>query len=236
MLRVESLTVHHGPVAAVVDLDLEVREGEAVALLGANGAGKSSTLAAISRLIPAVSGAVHLDGRPLGRRAADQVARLGLLHVPEGRRVFPTLTVHENLQVASAARRRRGGGPRATRALLDEVYDLFPMLTPLRDRPGWALSGGEAQMVAIGRALMGAPRVLLLDEPSLGLAPAVVDAVYGALARIRERVPLLLVEQDTTRALNLCDRAYVLRGGRLAMTGTAAELRDAPDLVAAYLT
>ncbi|MDT3440267.1 MULTISPECIES: ABC transporter ATP-binding protein [unclassified Pseudofrankia] len=236
MLRVEGLTVHHGPVAAVVGLDLEVRPGEAVALLGANGAGKTSTLAAISRLVAATSGTVRLDGRPLGRRGADQVARLGLLHVPEGRRVFSTLTVHENLLVAGSARGRRGGGRRAGRALLDEVYDLFPMLAALRDRPGWALSGGEAQMVAIGRALMGMPRVLLLDEPSLGLAPTVVDAVYAALARIRERVPLLLVEQDSARAFELCDRAYVLRSGRLALAGTAAGLRGTPKLVAAYLT
>jgi branched-chain amino acid transport system ATP-binding protein len=229
VLRLERLTVRYGPVQAVTELDLEVHPGEAVALLGANGAGKTSTLAAISRLVPA-EGEVWFDGRPLRPRGADRVARAGLIHVPEGRRVFPNLTVQENLQVATAAR-----GGRAGRARLDEVYELFPALTRLRDRAGWALSGGEQQMVAIGRALMGAPAMLLLDEPSLGLAPVVVDAVFDALARIRKRVPLLLVEQNTELALSLCDRAYVLRSGRLAVSGPSAELRDRPELVASYL-
>jgi branched-chain amino acid transport system ATP-binding protein len=229
VLQVTDLVVRYGPVDAVAGVTLEVGDGEAVALLGPNGAGKTSTLAAISRLVPS-TGTVELDGRRLDKLRVEAIARLGLCHVPEGRRVFPNLTVHENLQVATSAR-----AGRAPLFGLDDVYDLFPPLVPLRGRAGWALSGGEQQMVAIGRALVAAPRMLLLDEPSLGLAPIVVDAVFAALSQVRDRVPILLVEQNTDLALELCDRAYVLAEGRVALSGSATDLRGEQALVDSYL-
>jgi branched-chain amino acid transport system ATP-binding protein len=228
MLEVRGLTVRYGTTVAVDDVDLDVGAGERVTLIGPNGAGKTSTLLALSRVV-AHGGEVRFDGVDLRRLSADAVARLGLIHVPEGRHVFPTLDVHENLLVGSSARHGRSGWS------VDDVYDLFPALTPLRDRAGWALSGGEQQMVAVGRALMAAPRLLLLDEPSLGLAPRVVTAVFDALAEVSTEVPLLVVEQNTVRALELCSRAYLLAHGRVVASGTSSELADREALLARYL-
>lgn len=229
MLEVRGLRVTYGTTVAVDGIDLDVAAGEIVALLGPNGAGKTSTLRAISRVV-ASEGTARFDGRSLRGRSPDTVARLGLVQVPEGRHVFPNLTVHENLLVGASA--RAGREPRFD---LDDVYDLFPQLAGLRRRGGWALSGGEQQMVAIGRGLLAAPRLLLLDEPSLGLAPAVVDAVFEVLAEVGRHVPLLLVEQDTERALRLARRAYVMVKGRLVAAGDAAELSDRDALMASYL-
>jgi len=229
VLEVEDLAVHYGAVAAVSGVSLSVADGEAVALLGPNGAGKTSTLSAISHLVPC-SGSVTFDGQRIDKMRVESIARIGLCHVPEGRRVFPSLTVNENLQVATSAR-----AGRAPLFSIDDVYDLFPPLVGLTGRAGWALSGGEQQMVAIGRALVGSPRMLLLDEPSLGLAPIVVDAVFGALAQVRSQVPVLLVEQNTDLALDLCDRAYVLAEGRVVLSGSSADLRDDQALVDSYL-
>lgn len=228
-LEVSGLRVTYGHVNAVRGIDLHVDAGEAVALLGPNGAGKTSTLRAISRLISA-EGDIHFDGRSTARRRPEDLARAGLIHVPEGRRLFPNLTVHENLLVGRTATRARPDGIGT-----DDVYDLFPALAPLRRRAGWALSGGEQQMVAIGRALMGNPRMLLLDEPSLGLAPVVVQAVFGALAGLVGLVPMLLVEQNTVAALGLCQRAYVLSGGEVVLSGASAELGDRHALLDSYL-
>ena len=232
-LELSGLSAGYGRFDVVRDLALRVAPGEAVGLVGPNGAGKTTVLRAIMGMIKHRRGTVRVGGTDVSSLRAHQIARGHAALVPEGRRLFSELSVEDNLRLGALHLRRDHA---RVEALLASVYELFPALERYRERPSTALSGGEQQMVAIGRMLMSDPELLLLDEPSLGLAPAVVDAVYGALARIRERVPLLLVEQDTTRALNLCDRAYVLRGGRLAMTGTAAELRDAPDLVAAYLT
>ncbi|MFO7279706.1 MAG: ABC transporter ATP-binding protein [Thermoanaerobacterales bacterium] len=229
MLEVRDLRVTYGTTVAVDGVDLDVGGGEIVALLGPNGAGKTSTLRAISRVVPA-TGTITFDGEPVGALRPEAVARRGLVHVPEGRHVFPNLSVHENLLVGRSA---RDGRPSAFE--VDDVYDLFPELVPLRSRAGWALSGGEQQMVAIGRGLLAAPRLLLLDEPSLGLAPTVVDRVYAVLTEVAGRVPLLLVEQDTERALRLAARAYVMAAGRVALSGPAGEVAGRDELVASYL-
>jgi branched-chain amino acid transport system ATP-binding protein len=229
VLAVRDLAVSYGTVRAVDGVTLDVGATEAVALLGPNGAGKTSTLVAISGLVP-YRGRVEFDGADLGRLSTEQAARIGIVHVPEGRHVFPSLTVHENLLVGESAR-----GGRTPRYGIDDVYDLFPALAALRRRAGWALSGGEQQMVALGRALVGAPRLLLLDEPSLGLAPVVRRVVFDALREIATTTPLLVVEQNTSAALELCRRAYVLADGRIALSGTADELGDRRALIDSYL-
>ncbi len=230
LLEVRDLTVSYGtPTHAVDRLDLEVGPGEAVALLGANGAGKSSTLLAVSGLVPA-TGSVRFDGRELLGRAPELIARAGIIQVPEGRRLFAALSTEENLIVGLQA-----GAGRDPLFTLDEVYDLFPQLPALRRRGAWTLSGGEQQMVAIGRALLAAPRLVLLDEPSLGLAPRVVQNLYAALRTIAAQVALVLVEQNIGLALDLCHRAYVLATGRVVAQGTHAELPSREELLRTYL-
>ncbi len=229
MLELRDVEVSYGAVEAVRGIDLDVGEGEVVTMIGPNGAGKTSTLNAISGLV-AHRGSITFDGQDVRRLGVQGAARHGLIQVPEGRRVFPTLTVHENLQVGETARRGRG-----TDYGIDDVYQLFPSLGPLRNRDGWALSGGEQQMVALGRALVAGPRLLLLDEPSLGLAPIVTKTLFAALKEIAERTPVLLVEQNTAMAFRLCTRACVMVGGQIVLTGTADELRDRSALVASYL-
>jgi branched-chain amino acid transport system ATP-binding protein len=229
MLELSKVEVAYGAVEAVRGIDLEVHEGEVVALIGPNGAGKSSTLRAISGVVP-FRGTIHFDGIDCRRLSTQGAARRGLIHVPEGRHVFTTLSVHENFQVGTTARRGRTDGYTP-----DEVYDLFPALASLRKRVGGALSGGEQQMVAIGRALVAGPRLLLLDEPSLGLAPKITRTLFAALAQVAERTPLLLVEQNTVMALKLCTRAAVMVNGRIVLAGSAEELTDRSALVASYL-
>jgi branched-chain amino acid transport system ATP-binding protein len=229
VLQVRDLEVSYGAVRAVRGIDLDVGDGEVVALLGPNGAGKTSTLRAITAL-EHYKGSITFDGDEVSKLGTETCARRGLIHVPEGRHVFPTLSVHENLQVGTTA--ARGRTPDYS---IDDVYDLFPALQMLRDREGWALSGGEQQMVAIGRALVAAPRLLLLDEPSLGLAPIVVKAVFIALRQVSARTPVLLVEQNTTQALAIATRAAALVGGQIVMSGTAEELNDRGALLDSYL-
>jgi branched-chain amino acid transport system ATP-binding protein len=229
MLRIEGLHVRYGTTHAVRGIDLTVGEGEAVALLGPNGAGKTSTLRAVSRLA-ASTGTVTFEGRDLARVLPEEVARRGLIHVPEGRHVFPDLTVHENLQVGTTARSGRTGG-----FTYDDVYDLFPPLGKLRERLGFALSGGEQQMVAIGRALVAAPRLLLVDEPSLGLAPLVADAVAQALVAVRERTALLVIEQNVLLTTRICQRAAVMSGGEIVMEALSEQLHDRDTVLATYL-
>jgi branched-chain amino acid transport system ATP-binding protein len=230
LLEVRGLTVTYGaPTPAVDHIDLHVGEKEAVALLGANGAGKTSTLRAITGLVES-KGTVVFDGQDLGRRQPEDIARAGVIHIPEGRRLFAALTVEENLIIGGTAR-----GGRDPHFSLSEIYDLFPQLPPLRRRGAWMLSGGEQQMVAIGRALLASPRVLLLDEPSLGLAPLVVESVFGALRAIAPRVSILLVEQNAGMALDLCQRAYILATGRVVVSGNHDELPSRDDLLATYL-
>lgn len=229
VLQTVGLTVRYGNVLAVADVDLTVPADGAVALLGVNGAGKTSLLTAISGLTP-YSGEVRLDGELISGRSAQRIARAGVAHVPEGRRLFPNLNVHENLQVSRPA---VAGRPR--KFTPDDIYELFPALVPLRRRQAWSLSGGEQQMVAIGRALCASPRVLLLDEPTLGLAPVVVDILYDTLTRLKREVPILLVEQATDLALTVCDEAYLMRTGRIAQRAATAELRTRDDLLATFV-
>jgi branched-chain amino acid transport system ATP-binding protein len=229
MLHIEGLAVRYGTTEAVRGIAIDVAAGEAVALLGPNGAGKTSTLKAISRLVPS-TGRIVFDGQDIGGVAPEAVARRGLLQVPEGRHVFPDLTVHENLQLGTTARQGRSDG-----YSYDDVYDLFPMLLRLRTRLGYTLSGGEQQMVSLGRALVGSPRLLLVDEPSLGLAPIVADAVADALIQIRSRTALLVVEQNVHLALRVCSRAAVLSSGRIVLEAAASDLHDRDALLSSYL-
>jgi branched-chain amino acid transport system ATP-binding protein len=232
MLEVDGLEVRYGAIPAVRNLSLAVAEGEIVGLIGPNGAGKSTTLHAITGLIPAHSGDVRLDGRPILGLAPEAIARAGVALVPEGRRIFADFTVEENLRLGLAARRDGDG-----RGALAEAFDLFPILREFRRRSAGALSGGQQQQLAIGRALVAGPRVLLLDEPSLGLAPTVVDEVFHALVRIRERgVTILLVEQRAQRTVALADRTQVLSNGELRMTLGPEDAGDTAKMIAAYLS
>jgi len=229
VLEIRGLEVSYGPVKAVRGIDVDVKVGEVVAMIGPNGAGKTSTLRAISGLV-SHGGTVTLDGADCRKLNVEGLARQGLIHVPEGRHVFPSLDVYENLQVGTTASAGRTEG-----FSIEDVFELFPPLQPLRKRDGWALSGGEQQMVAIGRALVAKPRILLLDEPSLGLSPKFTQAVYTALSQVSDRIPMLLVEQNTVMALKHCTRAAVMVGGKIVLEGTAADLADREALVASYL-
>ena len=230
-LAVDKLTVRYGAVEAVRDLSLEVKPGEIVGLIGPNGAGKSSTLHAIMGAAPVTGGDVRLDGRSLVGRRPEDVARRGIALVPEGRRIFGELTVEENLRLGLAGRRRGSNGGGLVRA-----YDLFPILREFRSRQAGVLSGGQQQQLAIGRALAAHPGVLLLDEPSLGLAPKIVDVVFEALAQIRDSgLGVLLVEQRAQRTVALADRSHVLANGELRLTLGPEDAGDTDRLVAAYL-
>ena len=230
-LSVEKLSVRYGAVEAVRGLSLEVKPGEIVGLIGPNGAGKSSTLHAIMGAAPIAGGDVRLDGRSLVGRRPEDVARRGIALVPEGRRIFGELTVEENLRLGLAGRRRGGNGAGRARA-----YDLFPVLREFRSRQAGVLSGGQQQQLAIGRALAADPAMLLLDEPSLGLAPRIVDVVFEALAQIRNSgLGVLLVEQRAQRTVALADRSHVLANGELRLTLGPEDAGDTDRLVAAYL-
>ena len=233
MLELRDLGVSYGGVAAVRGLSLEVRGGEIVGLIGPNGAGKSTTLHAIMGVVPAQTGEIVLSGRSLRGRTPESVAQSGVALVPEGRRIFGELTVEENLRLGLAARRSRDtlGGD------LEHVYGLFPIVREFRRRHAGALSGGQQQQLAIARALVAAPDVLLLDEPSLGLSPTVVDIVFEALAAIRERgLAVLLVEQRAQRTVALADRSHVIANGELRLTLTPEDAGDTEKMVAAYLS
>jgi len=232
-LMLEALDVRYGGVQAVRGLSFEVAPGEIVGLIGANGAGKSSTLHAIMGVAPIVGGDVRLGGESLRGRRPEDIARSGIALVPEGRRIFAELTVEENLRLGLAARRSRG--PAA--GVLKGVYELFPIVEEFRARNAGALSGGQQQQLAIARALVAEPDVLLLDEPSLGLAPAVVDIVFDALVAIRERgLAVLLVEQRAQRTVAAADRSHVLANGELRLTLGPESAGDTETLVAAYFS
>jgi len=231
VLEVSDLAVHYGGVAALRGITLEVRSGEIVGLIGPNGAGKSTMLHAIMGLVPAQAGQIRLGGSPLLGLAPERVARSGVALVPEGRRIFAGLTVEENLRLGLAGRRSREGAEEDVEA----VYELFPIVSEFRRRPAGALSGGQQQQLAIGRALVARPDLLLLDEPSLGLAPKVVDIVFEALAEIRRRgLTVLLVEQRAQRTVAFADRTYLISNGELRLSLTPADAGDSARMVAAY--
>jgi branched-chain amino acid transport system ATP-binding protein len=233
MLEITGLDVAYGGVAAVRDLSFHVGRGEIVGLIGPNGAGKSTTLNAIMGLVPPRGGDIRVDGVSLVGRRPEDVARSGVALVPEGRRIFAELSVEENLRLGLAARRSREG----TQEDLDAVYELFPIVREFRRRHAGALSGGQQQQLAIARALVSRPDVLLLDEPSLGLSPTVVNIVFDALAQIRERgLTVLLVEQRAQRTVALADRTYVIANGALRLTLTPDDAGDTDKMVAAYLS
>ena len=233
MLELEGLDVRYGAVPALRALDLRVDEGEIVGLIGPNGAGKSTTLHAIMGLVHAHAGAIRLQGTSIRGRAPEAVARAGVALVPEGRRIYANLTVAENLQLGLAARRARDGAEREEDVAW--VHELFPVVEEFARRPAGTLSGGQQQQLAIARALVARPDVLLLDEPSLGLAPQLVDVVFRALQTIRDRgVTVLLVEQRAQRTVAFADRSYVLSNGELSTTLGPGDAGDTDRLIAAY--
>jgi branched-chain amino acid transport system ATP-binding protein len=232
MLALNDLYVNYGRVPALHGISLFVREGEAVALVGPNGAGKTTTLSAIFGLVSIEAGTITFEGNSLCGLTPENIVRRGIALVPEGRHIFGSLTVAENLQLGTSARRDRSG----VAAEIEKAVERFPALGQYYDRSAATLSGGEQQQLAIARALLCRPRLLLLDEPSLGLAPLVIDTVFDALEGLRqEGVTILLIEQNATRAIEFADRTYILRSGQMARTGTAEEMRTIEDLETLYL-
>jgi branched-chain amino acid transport system ATP-binding protein len=231
LLRVDGLRAGYGRIAGVEDVSLEVRAGELVAMLGPNGAGKSTVLRALSGMITPWAGTVTLDGQDVTGLRSDLLVRAGMVHVPEGRRVLPRLTVDENLLLGAFSRRRSG-----VAEALEHVYDRFTKLADRRGQKAGTLSGGEQQMLVIGRALMARPKLLLLDEPSLGLSPLLVREVFELIQGLAaDGQTVLLVEQNVVQGLRVADRGYVLATGRVTATGSAAELLADPSLVRSYL-
>ena len=233
LLEVENLSVFYGAIRALKGISFRVAAGEVVALIGANGAGKTTTLRTLSGLVRPAGGSIRFDGREIGGRPPHQIVRAGIAHVPEGRGIFPNLSVRENLELAGYTRRQ---DRRALQGARERVFRLFPRLRERLNQPGATLSGGEQQMLAFGRALMTGGRLLLLDEPSMGLAPVLVEDIFEVIREIKaEGATILLVEQNAWQALAVADRAYVMETGQIVLDGPAAELRDSPEVKKAYL-
>ena len=232
LLKVEGLTCRYGKITAVSELTLEVRQGEVVSLIGANGAGKTTTLKAISGLVAAAAGRLIFEGEDITRASARRILQLGIAHCPEGRRVFPHMSVIENLQMGCHLRR----DSREVAADMARFFDRFPILYHRRTQMAGTLSGGEQQMLAIARALMSRPKLVMFDEPSLGLAPNIVDRVFDVIKGIQAQgATVMMVEQNAFAALELSDRSYVIEQGRLTLTGTGKALLENPQVKAAYL-
>ena len=232
LLDVAGINVFYGRVQALRGVSLSINAGEIVALIGSNGAGKTTTLRTISGLNHATTGRVVFDGQDISSVPAHDVVRVGIGHAPEGRRLFPRMIVFDNLMMGTYARKDRAGIP----ADITRVYELFPRLKERTKQLAGTLSGGEQQMLAIGRALMARPKLLMLDEPSLGLAPILCETIFRVLTEINAQgTPILLVEQNATKALEIAHRAYVLETGSIVQTGTGKELLSSPDFQRAYL-
>jgi branched-chain amino acid transport system ATP-binding protein len=231
-LEVEDIHTYYGNIEALKGITVEVNEGECVTLIGSNGAGKSTTLRSISGLTPPRTGSIRLAGQEISMTPAQEIVRLGICQSPEGRRCFARMTVRENLELGAFLRRDSGG----IREDLDRVFDLFPRLKERESQKAGTMSGGEQQMLAIGRALMGQPKLLLLDEPSMGIAPILVERIYETIAEInRQGTTILLVEQNANFALDVSKRGYVLETGKVVMSDESASLRTNPEVMKAYL-
>ena len=232
MLNVKDLSVQYGKIRAVRNLNMSIDKGEIVSLIGANGAGKSTTLRALSGLLKPVGGAVEFDGQNITNWSAKKIVEAGISHCPEGRQIFPRMTVMENLELGAYTRKDKSN----LAADFEKIFAYFPVLAQRRSQLGGTLSGGEQQMLAISRALMSSPRVLLLDEPSLGLAPMIVETLMETILKIRdEGMTVLLVEQNAAQALDISDRGYIMETGRIVKSGTGRELSDDPDIRRVYL-
>jgi branched-chain amino acid transport system ATP-binding protein len=232
MLKLDGISASYGSVPAIANVSIEIGEGEAVGLLGANGAGKSTTLRAISGLVRLSSGRVTFDGTNVASLAPHRIPELGIAHVPEGRQVFPEMTVQENLEIGAYVPKAKA----ARAQTMELVYDIFPRLAERRRQLAGTMSGGEQQMLAVGRGLMLKPRLLMLDEPSLGLAPVMTDVTFEKIGEIHKMgTAILLVEQNVGRGLSLVARAYVLESGKVIMHGTSEQLANNKQVQAAYL-
>jgi len=232
LLEVEDLSVAYGAIEAVKGINLKVEAGQVVTLLGTNGAGKTTTLRTISGLLRPTAGSVHFDGQRLDGAAAHKVVERGVAHSPEGRRIFPLMSVEENLELGAYSRSKAGG----VRADIDAVFERFERLEERRTQKAGTLSGGEQQMLAIGRALMSRPRLLMLDEPSMGLSPIMIQLIFSTIAELKESgTTILLVEQNASAALKLADYGYVLETGRIVLEGTGKQLMEDDSVRKAYL-
>ena len=233
MLEISDIEVRYGNIVALEGVSFRVDAGEIVTLIGANGAGKTTSLRSVSGLLPLARGAVSFEGRRIDRMNPEDIVRLGIAHSPEGRRVFPGMSVAENLELGATPWRRRGDSIAGD---IERVYALFPRLAERHKQLAWSMSGGEQQMLAVGRALMGRPRLLLLDEPSLGLAPIIVEQLFDKILEInRSGVTILLVEQNASMALAVATRGYLLENGRIVLQDSTARMRDHPRVKEAYL-
>lgn len=232
MLKVRDLRVSYGAIKAIQGISFDVKEGEIISLIGSNGAGKTTTLQSLSNIIQKESGSVFFYDKDITKVSSDEIVKMGLVHVPEGRRVFSNMTVKENLDIGAYTRKDKDG----IRKDRDRVFELFPRLAERMKQYAGTLSGGEQQMLAIGRGLMARPKLLLLDEPSMGLAPILVDEIFSIVKSInREGVTILLVEQNAFKALALANRGYILETGKIIKTGTGEELVNDPAVKSAYL-
>lgn len=232
MLKVSDLRVSYGAIKAIQGISFDVKEGEIISLIGSNGAGKTTTLQSLSNIIQKESGSVFFYDKDITKVSSDEIVKMGLVHVPEGRRVFSNMTVKENLDIGAYTRKDNDG----IRKDRDRVFELFPRLAERMKQYAGTLSGGEQQMLAIGRGLMARPKLLLLDEPSMGLAPILVDEIFSIVKSInREGVTILLVEQNAFKALALANRGYILETGKIIKTGTGEELVNDPAVKSAYL-
>lgn len=232
MLKIDKLNVHYGVIHALKDVSIEVNEGEIVSLIGANGAGKTTLLQTINGLLKKTSGDIVFLGKSLNKVSAKNIVREGITQVPEGRHIFPGMTVYENLLMGAYLRKDKDG----IKKDMQEVYKRFPILEKRSTQDASTLSGGEQQMLAMGRALMANPKILLLDEPSMGLAPILVKEIFNIIRDINENgTTVLLVEQNAKMALSIADRAYVMETGNIVMSGTGIELANSPEIQKAYL-